>query len=213
MELRESLDLRKVDVTKINQRFEEIANLLFQEYHIKKGENTYEFLEIEFYYYTKGHEDIITHPRNEKSGRWFFHYSGVDITFESKCKDINCGFNTRQPNDDYFGGILIRSLLKNGKELITGPQKCTWSLFDAFDAFELKQNELPIIKNETNKTIPVSNKTNRFIPIEEDKAQQKFGNNFNDFCKYYKEPYRYYIEHPKWAGIKTSEILPGLCKR
>jgi hypothetical protein len=205
MELRESLDLSSVDVTKINQRFKEIANLLFQEYHIEKGKNIYEFLEIEFYYYTAGHEDIITYPRNEKSGKWFFHDSGVDITFGSKCEDIKCPCNIRKPNGDYFGGILIRSLLKNGKERITGPQKCKWSLFDAFDAFELKQNELPlIIKNETNKTIPVS-KTIRFIPIEEDKAQQKFGDNFNAFRKYRKESYRYYIEHPKWAGIKTAK--------
>ncbi|KAA6314585.1 hypothetical protein EZS27_034822 [termite gut metagenome] len=205
--LRKLLDLREVDVKNINQRFKEIANLLFQEYHIQKGENIkYDFLEIEFYYYTAGHEDIITYPRNEKSGRWFFHCSGVDITFESKCEDIKCDCKTRQPNGDHFGGILIRSLLKNEKERITGPQKCTWSLFDAFDAFELKQDDLPlIVKNETNNTIPIP--TSRFIPIEEDKVRQRFGSNFDDFYKYYEKTYRYYIEHPAWTDIKKSEYI------
>jgi hypothetical protein len=196
--------LSGVDVTNINQRFEEIAKLLFQEYHIQKGKTIYEFLEIEFYYYTKGHEDIITYPRNIERGKWFFHDSGVDITFESKCKDIECDCKTRQPNGGHFGGILIRSLLKNGEELITGPQNVLDSLFDAFDAFELKQDDLPlIIKDKTNTTIPIP--TNRFISIKEDKAQQKFGDNFNAFCKYREGPYRYYIEHPKWAGIKKPK--------
>ena len=91
MELRDLLDLSNVEINNIEQRFEEIAKHLFQGYCIKKGNDQYKLLEIEFYYYTKDFEDIITYPRNVSSGKWFFHDSGVDITFESKCTDTDCG--------------------------------------------------------------------------------------------------------------------------
>ena len=145
MELRDLLDLSNVEINNIEQRFEEIAKHLFQGYCIKKGNDQYKLLEIEFYYYTKDFEDIITYPRNVSSGKWFFHDSGVDITFESKCTDTDCGCDKRKPNGDYFGGILIRSLLKNDKELITGPLKCSWALFDFIDAFVLEKEDLPLI--------------------------------------------------------------------
>ncbi|MGD9771826.1 MAG: peptidyl-arginine deiminase, partial [Parabacteroides sp.] len=34
----------------IGEIFDAIAKKLFNEYHIKKGDSTYDFLEIEFYY-------------------------------------------------------------------------------------------------------------------------------------------------------------------
>ena len=62
--------------------FEKIAKTLFGDYHIQKDTKTYELMEIEFYLYSESHKDIITYPReNDKAGMWFFHMSGVDITF------------------------------------------------------------------------------------------------------------------------------------
>lgn len=52
MELRDLLDLSNVEINNIEQRFEEIAKHLFQGYCIKKGNDQYKLLEIEFYYYT-----------------------------------------------------------------------------------------------------------------------------------------------------------------
>ena len=204
MELLDLLDLRNIDINKVEQRFEEIAKLLFQQYQIEKGKDIYEFLEIEFYHYAEYHEDIITYPRNIKKGKWFFHDSGVDISFESKCDNVNLSSKTRKPDKDYFGGILIRSLLKNGNELITGPQKCSWFLFDYLDAFGDSDSNLPIIKKRDSEKDQIVLKTNRYIPIKEDNAKLRFGDNYHIFAEYNEKSYRYYIKHAQWDDIKKS---------
>lgn len=61
--------------------FEEIARLLMNNFVIAKGNVKYEIVEIEFYLYTPQHPDIITYPRAISAGRWYFHPSGVDLTF------------------------------------------------------------------------------------------------------------------------------------
>lgn len=204
MRLRDLLDLSNGEINNIEQRFEEIAKHLFQGYCIKKGNDQYKFLEIEFYYYTKDFEDIITYPRNISSGKWFFHDSGVDITFKSKCTNTDCDCDKRKPNEDYFGGILIRSLLKNDKELITGPLKCSWALFDFIDAFVLEKEDLPLIVNNENEKLPII-VTSRHIPIDEKKAQVRFGNNFATFLSFKGKSYRFYIKHPLWKNITKTK--------
>ncbi|GHT32328.1 hypothetical protein AGMMS49574_15630 [Bacteroidia bacterium] len=212
MDLKKQLDLRGPDNKDIEAKFKKIAELLFQEYYIKKGDNKYEFLEIEFYYYTKGHEDIITYPRQVEAGKWFFHNSGVDISFESRCKDVKQPSAIRKPGEDYFGGILIRSLLKKNKDdpkyqLITGPLKCTWDLFDVIDALKITSEDLPVITKKEETSIKKVHSTSRYISINDEKANQKFDVNFDDFNLFKKENYRYYIkdECPKWANLKKSD--------
>lgn len=204
MELRELLDLSNVAISDIEGRFHKIAELLFQEYCIKKGKDQYNFLEIEFYYYTKYFEDIITYPRNVRSGKWFFHDSGVDLTFESKCKDIDCSCDKRNPNDEYFGGILIRSLIKNNKEIITGPLKCSWVLFDSIDAFELEKEDLPLIVKSENEKLQII-PTTRYIQINKENVQIRFGDNFDSFLSFKDKPYRFYTKHPLWENITKSK--------
>ena len=204
MILRELLDLSNVEINNIEHRFQKIAELLFQEYCIKKGNDQYKFLEIEFYYYTKGFEDIITYPRTVSSGKWFFHDSGVDITFDSKCIDTDCSCDKRKPNEDYFGGILIRSLLKNDKELITGPLKCSWALFDFIDAFALDKADLPLIVNNENEKLQIFD-TSRYILINEEKSRVRFGNNYDAFLGFKGKSYRFYIKHPLWENITKAE--------
>ena len=70
------------------------------EYCIDNGQYQYRPIEIEFYIYDKDkHPDKHVYPRDNKSaGELFFHYSGMDICFDSS---LEKGF---------FGGILIRAL-------------------------------------------------------------------------------------------------------
>ena len=55
----------------IEDRFEQIAEMLFESFAIQKGEKKYLFKEIEFYFYNKNHRDIITHPRESKPLCWY----------------------------------------------------------------------------------------------------------------------------------------------
>lgn len=153
-------DMASVEATKL---FREIAETLMGNYIIKKGEKRYAIIEIEFYLYTPQHQDFITYPRKMEAGRWFFHQSGVDLTFKTEgepksgtVKDKN-GNETSKWNYSScsFGGILIRGLyrfsFKDDKQkeqdakYIFGPQNCVIELWDNFDAFNYTSHEYPVL--------------------------------------------------------------------
>ena len=206
-QLIELLDIRSLlqtyPIEEIDKIFDAIAKKLFNEYHIKKGDSTYDFLEIEFYYFDKDHPDYITYPRTIGKGKWFFHNSGMDISFESSCvKDFN---KKSKAENNFFGGILIRSLVKNGTDVITGPQKCTWELFDSFSAFEFCPDELPIIEHKSAGDKLDIYKTIRWIPFKKEKAENDYEKNFENFEKHLLKSYRYYIRHSIWEKFKTSD--------
>lgn len=124
------------DDGKYDKYFSEIADLLMNHCLISKGDNEYEIVEIEFYLFTPEHQDVITYPREIGAGMWFFHQSGVDLTFSSD--------NTR------FGGILIQGirLNKEGSEPIIGPIKCVNELWDKFNALAPELKDFPKIKQQ-----------------------------------------------------------------
>ncbi|MEP6467071.1 MAG: hypothetical protein ABJB05_12250 [Parafilimonas sp.] len=116
--------LNLIPITNYEEWFSQIAELLFTQYQIKTAANEYQLTEIEFYYYSKEHNDETTYGfikegikysdrilRHKKAQQnqltWFFHYSGIDIVFG----------NIGNP-----GGILIRAIrnIETG-ENITGP--------------------------------------------------------------------------------------------
>ena len=71
-----------INATGIEERFEQIAKMLFERFAIQKGEKKYLFKEIEFYFYNKNHRDIITHPRVSKPLCWYINdFGGIDINF------------------------------------------------------------------------------------------------------------------------------------
>ena len=67
----------------IRDAFKDIAGDLFRNYHIEKSGKSYSIANIEFYFCNPKHPDIITYPRSINAGRWFFHQSGIDLTFKS----------------------------------------------------------------------------------------------------------------------------------
>ena len=124
--------------------FEDIATDLLTSYVIQKGEVKYRLTDIEFYLYHDGHKDIITYPRISPAGSWFFHSSGVDITFESDVYFPKHSKKPRLTTNAFFGGILIRGIEKivtAGKnEPFKSPMLSCDELFDQFDAFGNVQN-------------------------------------------------------------------------
>ena len=131
----------------VKQRFELIAKQLFNQYEIIKGEKTYDFLEIEFYFYSNNHPDTTTYKRNMPAGQWHTHLSGVDITFES--------------NDDYYGGVLIRSIIDHENKVINGPLCTLIELFDNID-IEGGCKNIPLIRKKTNSYTIHIESTTRF---------------------------------------------------
>lgn len=126
------------------------ATSLMKNFQIEKGDNRYWMTDIEFYIYTDSHRDIITYPRNCEAGRWFFHASGVDISFQSKVelkehpkKRHMMPYLTK---DAVFGGILIRGIVRDltGVAPVDGPMKVCDELFNQFDAFD-KPGDFPKI--------------------------------------------------------------------
>lgn len=99
--------------------FKSIAQSLLNDKVLFVADNYYRFTCIEFYYFETGHHaDIYSHQHdNQKTnGKWYFHGSGLDITFGS---------------EHTYGGILIRGIknLSDGK-YINGPILCVQELFN-----------------------------------------------------------------------------------
>ena len=116
--LRNSLVLTETDPSKIESIFKDIAKNLLNNFVIRKGDELYRMVEIEFYYNLTDTAHI-TYKRMAEAGEWFNHDYGVDLAFKS--------------NEKSYGGILIRSIECNGK-FCNGPLKTRALLFQ-FDAF------------------------------------------------------------------------------
>ena len=149
----------------ISNYFSETAKLLMNGYVISKRGVEYEIIDIEFYLFTPEHQDVITYPRNCKAGEWFFHQSGVDLTFAT--------------TENQFGGILIRGLREisekpDPEKTTIGPLKCVDLLWDKFSAFEVVESEIPII-TKASKDLPQNNIESllRKIPVKKDKQTEK----------------------------------------
>lgn len=170
--------------------FDRIADLIMNHCIIQKGSEEYEIVEIEFYLFDDSHKDVITYPRNiKKAGRWFFHPSGVDITFGS--------------NDGKFGGILLRGMrsVSDGK-LILGPLKCVDELWDNFDTFNPDIEEFPrLTTNESGKSFDIC-RFKRWIPIT-DAAKRK--NKLSDWIDRINKESGNCIDREE--AIKTCESL------
>lgn len=127
--LKELLLLSKLNETStendIKSEFDKIAKILLLHTEIAIGDDIrYTLEEIEFYYYKKGvfekNYNTCTYPRDCNALDFFWHYSGVDICFQSY--------------ENAFGGILIRSLRKKKNNidegLIGGPMRCSTELIN-----------------------------------------------------------------------------------
>lgn len=99
--------------------FDEIAETVFFNFQIKAGNNQFRITEIEFYFYAENHKDVFTHCNilQKKMGYWYFHGSGVDITFG---------------NENIYASFLIRGVKNIGNNsYISGPLNVMKEIFES----------------------------------------------------------------------------------
>lgn len=229
MKLRELLHLRNGE--NIHEIFDLLAKELLLNYHIQKGTECYDILEIEFYYYSSVHPDIMTYPRTAQAGNWYFHPSGVDLAFESRSQ-YREGKSNRQKvgENDSFGGLLIRSIQQQDGTLFTGPGNCVSVLFDQFDALEMPA-VLPRIvareKKENTDGLPGISRCRRWIPPfmeagKEDKKRKRYAliaQRYRDtpddyesdacFHRFLHLPYCYYVNRMKTMNLPSYPPNPA----
>lgn len=154
-DLKNALSEPRAFVPRGEGNFEKLSESLLSKFQIQKGKQLYWMTDIEFYIYTDDHRDIITYPRNTEAGEWFFHASGVDISFKSKV-DLEIWTKKQKPvlsKDSVFGGILIRGIVPayDGAQPIDGPMKVCDELFDKFDAFATPTDFPRIVEARTTR--------------------------------------------------------------
>lgn len=186
--------------------FDDIAKILLNKVAICKGEKIFYIKDIEFYLYENNHRDIVTYPRICKAGQWFFHPSGIDISFESSVDVKNNDYELFQPilrDDAFFGGVLIRAIYPADKVpsdackySLDGPHKVEWALFDCFDAFNETTNFPHLIECE-HKIEHITKPRKNLIPKENDYRKK-----IETILNYYYEDSPVSIE--EWINIYKS---------
>ena len=139
----------------IKERFEKIAHTLFNECVIKYLNDEYRILDFEFYYYNKNHQDISVHPRNSEPLCWYINdFGGIDLNFESKIskkvvvKNDKWSYKYELTDESYFGGILIRQIMRlSDNVILDGPWKVA-DLFRILDATSQRQNNPVLVIKE-----------------------------------------------------------------
>lgn len=131
-------------VEEINDYFNRCAKYLFQNFHIKKNEKRYDFLDVEFHF--------IKVKNVEELGKWLFHKSGAYISL---------GYKIISLGNLYSGKIRLRCMLKKeaGKaaKVITGARKCADELLEDFYAVfeDRSSSSLPYLHEHEHKPVKV----------------------------------------------------------
>lgn len=170
--------------------FDDIAKILLNKVAIRKGKKIFYIKDIEFYLYENNHRDIVTYPRICKAGQWFFHPSGIDISFESSVDVKSNDFELFQPilrEDAFFGGVLIRAIYPVDKAPsdackynLDGPHKVEWALFDSFDAFN-KVTDFPHMIECEHKIEPIKKDVRKNLKLKENDYRKKIETILNSY--------------------------------
>jgi hypothetical protein len=179
----------ELDVKDFEGSFNRIASELMNEYVLKVENTEYRVTEIEFYYKDDMHNDtyIHSHPLQKTKGKWYFHGSGIDLTFGS---------------EEAFGGILLRAIYNlNSGAYIYGPINIITEIFgNIHSIFEI------------NLSFGfVSTKVGQFN-FEEPIHVPRVGLNSNKNSKMYEKPYRFLIM-PKQKHAEKTRIAESMQKQ
>ena len=182
----------KIESKNINDDFARIADDLMNHWILQSEESLYRVAEIEFYFQSDSHNDKYAHAHKlqKDTGRWYFHGSGVDLTFGSK---------------DMIGGILIRAICnldKSKKEEYTyGPLNTITELFSNLQTIYSSNISFGLVED-----------SEKIIPYEKPISVPRVGLNPKNAPKMYAKPYRYLVM-PKQKHAEKYRIEEAMKKQ
>lgn len=165
------LDLSINEADPIND-FRRIANELMNKWLLKANSRMYRITELEFYLKSSLHNDTYTHAHSmqKEMGKWYYHGSGIDITFG---------------NQKYHGGILLRALcdISDCKNLYYyGPLNVVAELFRNLESVYRNNFEFGLVPDE-----------HKSLVYEEPICAPRVGLNSDKNPEMYNKPYRFLI--------------------
>lgn len=180
-----NLEINKND---IEGSFNRIATELMNEYVLKVEDTNYRITEIEFYYKDDHHIHndtyIHEHSLQKTQGKWYFHGSGIDLTFGT---------------EEAFGGILLRAIYNlNSGKYIYGPINIITEIF----------SNIPSIF-ETNLFFGFVTAKSGQLNYEEPIHVPRVGLNLNKDPKMYERLYRFLIM-PKQKHAEKTRIYESM---
>ena len=178
----------------LHLEFEKIASELMNDWILQINNSKYRIIEIEFYFKGGRHDDNYTHEHElqKKFGRWYFHGSGLDITFG---------------NNNFYGGILIREIynLDTKVKPTYGPINVVTELFSNIQTVYINKFSFGLIPDK-DKIIT------RQTPI----AAPRVGLNRTKNPSMYDKLYRFLVlpskQHAEKAKIAESMERQGYSK-
>lgn len=182
-----ALDLT-INEDKIEESFDRIANELMNNWLLKIESKIFRIAEIEFYYKSESHNDPYTHGhvlQNEKE-KWYFHGSGIDITFGT---------------NETYGGILIRAIYNIiDDNYIYGPLNCVTEIFNTIGNIHVKEISFGLIASRDNNfeigpEIPIAAPRVGLNPLKDKTYSERF--------------YRFLIM-PKYKHAEKTKIVAAM---
>lgn len=176
----------------LDERFNVMAKDLMNSLSIVAGNEYYRIVECEIYYYDKeNHPDIYTHksPKQLEACNWYFHGSGIDITFGNKSQNI-------------YGGILIRGI-RGDNRYISGPLNVKDELLN-------KMGNILSEKNNIFVTRLLADDIPKFVPIQSTRIGLK--KKSEDKLNFIQKPYRYIYPVKEHKFKNKSAVITKLLK-
>ena len=130
-------------IIETKEMINEISKDILQNYSIKLNGEIWEFVEIEFYYYSESHKDIYAHEHSInklpifKTGQFRIHGAGIDIAISNI-------------ENKAYGGILLRTIKKENGDRIKGPINVCEAIIQNMGDVEGASISLVHRKNENN---------------------------------------------------------------
>jgi hypothetical protein len=175
-----------IDNNNIENDFHRIATELMNEWILKVESKEYRIAEIEFYLKSDFHDDDYTHGHDlqKKKEKWYFHGSGIDITFGS---------------NSFYGGILIRAIFEiKDRKYVYGPLNSVTEIFSNIKSVYGTTFSFGLIRANSKK-----------IGFENPIRAPRVGLNPNKDLKAFKSFYRFLIM-PKQKHAEKSKIAEGM---